>query len=172
MMEAAATRWAFQALQHDRHAAPLSWRGLSAGVVDADVMAECWTHRLALAPFNGARLTKSRNARRYDTSCLNTAEGKTTEWILRAYQRRTLAADALIASTHLAGTNTQRSSRRLPSLVAIVAQIVPMLKPGPTWCAAVLRAPPLSTLSIRRSAPRLFAANRSCRAPIKLAPDP
>jgi len=38
---------------------------------------------------------------------LNTADGKTTEWksqALRAYQRRTLAADALIASTYLAGT--------------------------------------------------------------------
>jgi hypothetical protein len=34
---------------------------------------------------------------------LKTAEGKTTEWksqALRAYQRRTLAADALIANTH------------------------------------------------------------------------
>ena len=42
---------------------------------------------------------------------LNTPEGKTTEWksqALRAYQRRTLAADALIASTYLAGTNTRR----------------------------------------------------------------
>ena len=40
---------------------------------------------------------------------LNNAEGKTTEWksqSLRAYQRRTLAADALIAGTYLAGTNT------------------------------------------------------------------
>jgi putative transposase len=38
---------------------------------------------------------------------LTTAEGGTTEWksqALRAYQRRTLAADALIASTYLAGT--------------------------------------------------------------------
>ena len=37
---------------------------------------------------------------------LNTLEGKTTEWkskALRAYQRRTLAADALIASSYLAG---------------------------------------------------------------------
>jgi putative transposase len=36
-----------------------------------------------------------------------TSEGKTTEWksqTLRAYQRRTLAADALIASSYLAGT--------------------------------------------------------------------
>ncbi len=47
---------------------------------------------------------------------LNTADGKTTEWksqALRAYQRRTLAADALIASTYLAGTNTRRVRRAL-----------------------------------------------------------
>jgi hypothetical protein len=39
------------------------------------------------------------------------ADGKTTEWkskVLRTYQRRTLAADALIASAYLAGTNTRR----------------------------------------------------------------
>ena len=38
------------------------------------------------------------------------ADGKTSEWkskALRAYQRRTLAADALIASAYLAGTNTR-----------------------------------------------------------------
>src|ERR1700691_354675 len=50
---------------------------------------------------------------------LNTSEGKTTEWksrALRAYQRRTLAADALIASTYLAGTNTRRVRRALAAL--------------------------------------------------------
>ena len=50
---------------------------------------------------------------------LNTAEGTTTEWksrALRAYQRRTLAADALIASTYLAGTNTRRVRRALAAL--------------------------------------------------------
>jgi Transposase, Mutator family len=50
---------------------------------------------------------------------LNTPEGKTTEWkskSLRAYQRRTLAADALIASTYLAGTNTRRVRRALAAL--------------------------------------------------------
>src|SRR6266487_1838121 len=39
---------------------------------------------------------------------LNTPDGKTMEWksrALRAYQRRTLAADALIARTYLAGPN-------------------------------------------------------------------
>src|ERR1700690_2476053 len=50
---------------------------------------------------------------------LNTAEGGTREWksqALRAYQRRTLAADALIASTYLAGTNTRRVRRALAAL--------------------------------------------------------
>ena len=50
---------------------------------------------------------------------LSTTKGKTTEWksqALRAYQRRTLAADALIASTYLAGTNTRRVRRALAAL--------------------------------------------------------
>jgi len=50
---------------------------------------------------------------------LNTPDGKTTEWksqALRAYQRRTLVADALIASTYLAGTNSRRVRRALSSL--------------------------------------------------------
>jgi putative transposase len=50
---------------------------------------------------------------------LNTPDGKTTEWksqALRAYQRRTLAADALIASTYLAGTNTRRVRRALAAV--------------------------------------------------------
>jgi transposase-like protein len=50
---------------------------------------------------------------------LNTPEGGTREWksqALRAYQRRTLAADALIASTYLAGTNTRRVRRALATL--------------------------------------------------------
>jgi putative transposase len=50
---------------------------------------------------------------------LNTLDGKTTEWksqALRAYQRRTLAADALIAGCYLAGTNTRRVRRALGAL--------------------------------------------------------
>ena len=50
---------------------------------------------------------------------LNTPEGGTTEWksqALRAYQRRTLAADALIASTYRAGSNTWRVRRALAAL--------------------------------------------------------
>ena len=52
---------------------------------------------------------------------LNTADGRTTEWksqVLRTYQRRTLAADALIASCYLAGTNTRRVKRALATLFA------------------------------------------------------
>src|SRR5438477_4100126 len=50
---------------------------------------------------------------------LTTSEGKTAEWksqALRAYQRRTLAADALIASSYLAGANTSRVRRALAAL--------------------------------------------------------
>jgi len=50
---------------------------------------------------------------------LNTPEGKTTEWksrALKAYQRRTLTADALIVGTYLAGTNTRRVRRALKAL--------------------------------------------------------
>jgi putative transposase len=51
---------------------------------------------------------------------LNTPDGKTTEWkskALRAYQRRTLVADALIAGAYLAGTNTRRVRRALAALL-------------------------------------------------------
>src|ERR1700730_12363688 len=49
------------------------------------------------------------------------ADGKTTQWkskVLRTYQRRTLVADALIASAYLAGTNTRRVRRALKALFA------------------------------------------------------
>ena len=50
---------------------------------------------------------------------LNTSDGKTTEWrseALPAYQRRTFAADTLIASTYLSGTNTRRVRRALKAV--------------------------------------------------------
>ena len=50
---------------------------------------------------------------------LQAGDGRTREWqssALRAYQRRTLAADALIAGTYLAGTNTRRVRRALKAL--------------------------------------------------------
>jgi len=48
-------------------------------------------------------------------------DGKTREWksrSLRAYQRRTKAADALIAGAYLSGTNTRRVRRALHSVFA------------------------------------------------------
>ena len=48
-------------------------------------------------------------------------DGKTREWkgkSLRAYQRRTKAADALIAGAYLAGTNTRRVRRALKAAFA------------------------------------------------------
>jgi putative transposase len=50
---------------------------------------------------------------------LNKPDGGTSEWksqSLRAYQRRTQAADALIAGVYLSGTNTRRVRRALASL--------------------------------------------------------
>jgi len=50
---------------------------------------------------------------------LETDEGRTTEWhsrALRAYQRRTLAADVVIAGAYLAGTNTRRVQRALRAI--------------------------------------------------------
>ena len=50
---------------------------------------------------------------------LNTADGGTTEWhsqFIRAYQRRTVAADELIASAYLAGTNTRRVRQALAAV--------------------------------------------------------
>jgi putative transposase len=47
------------------------------------------------------------------------ADGKSTEWkskVMRSYQRRTRAADALIASAYLSGTNTRRVRRALAAL--------------------------------------------------------
>jgi hypothetical protein len=75
--------------------------------------AEWWAQpfRRNVRTKNGPKL---RSARRLDG-----LDGQTTEWkskTLRAYQRRTLAADALIASTYLAGTNTRRVRRALAAL--------------------------------------------------------
>jgi putative transposase len=50
---------------------------------------------------------------------LETDEGRSTEWhscTLGRYQRRTLAADAVIAGAYLAGTNTRRVQRALAAM--------------------------------------------------------
>ena len=52
---------------------------------------------------------------------LTSDDGETREWksaSLRAYQRRTKAADALIASAYLSGTNTRRVRRALAAVFA------------------------------------------------------
>jgi transposase-like protein len=52
---------------------------------------------------------------------LSGEDGKTREWksqSLRAYQRRTKAADALIAGAYLSGTNTRRVRRALTAVFA------------------------------------------------------
>ena len=52
---------------------------------------------------------------------LRSEDGSTQEWrsaSLRAYQRRTKAADALIASAYLSGTNTRRVRRALAAVFA------------------------------------------------------
>jgi putative transposase len=67
-------------------------------------------------------------------------DGTTTEWksrALRAYQRRTVAADALIASTYLAGTNTRRVRR---ALVALFGGAVGKDVVSRTWRKSLPRA--------------------------------
>jgi putative transposase len=65
------------------------------------------------------RLSSSRTEIAVPRARLDGPDGQTTEWkskTLRAYHRRTLAADALIASAYLAGTNTRRVRRALAAL--------------------------------------------------------
>ena len=69
-------------------------------------------------------MRRSRGARphaepRNSQNKLEAGDGRTSEWhssTLRAYQRRTLPADALIAGSYLAGTNTRRVRRALVAL--------------------------------------------------------
>jgi putative transposase len=84
---------------------------------------------------------------------LQTSEGGTTEWhskALRAYQRRTLTADALIASAYLAGTNTRRVRRALAALFRgavskdIVSRVWRKIKSDwDAWNARSLAAEPI-----------------------------
>src|SRR5437764_3815843 len=87
---------------------------------------------------------------------LQTSEGGTTEWhskALRAYQRRTLTADALIASAYLAGTNTRRVRRALAALFRdavskdIVSRVWRKIKSDwDAWNARSLAAEPIVRL--------------------------
>ena len=61
---------------------------------------------------------------------LNAPDGGTTEWkskALKAYQRRTVAADAVIAATYLAGTNTRRVRRALRAATCVTSMSPPTM---------------------------------------------
>lgn len=84
------------------------------------------------------------------------ADGRTTEWksqALRAYQRRTGAADALIAGAYLAGTNTRRVRRALAGVFAqgvgkdVVSRVWRKVKTDwEAWCARSLADEPIVRL--------------------------
>jgi putative transposase len=84
------------------------------------------------------------------------ADGRTTEWksqALRAYQRRTGAADALIAGAYLAGTNTRRVRRALAGVFAhgigkdVVSRVWRKVKTDwEAWCGHPLAAEPIVRL--------------------------
>ena len=96
--------------RYSRHAKPPS--GEAEGAVGATGHRHGHRSRSLLGSFGRVELEVPR-------ARLNTPDGKTTEWkstALRAYQRRTLVADALIASSYLAGTNTRRVRRALAAL--------------------------------------------------------
>ena len=87
---------------------------------------------------------------------LQTSDGRTSEWhskALRAYQRRTLTADALIAGAYLAGTNTRRVRRALAALFRgavskdIVSRVWRKIKSDwDAWNARALTAEPIVRL--------------------------
>src|SRR5215216_4419512 len=83
-------------------------------------------------------------------------DGRGREWksaALRAYQRRTLAADALIAATYLAGTNTRRVRRALAAVFAgsvgkdVVSRVWRKVKTdSDAWNARSLQGEPIVRL--------------------------
>ena len=87
---------------------------------------------------------------------LRMRDGNSTEWhsqVLRSYQRRTLTADALIASAYLAGTNTRRVRRALAALFRdgvskdIVSRVWRKIKSDwDTWNARSLTDEPMVRL--------------------------
>src|ERR1700750_672868 len=87
---------------------------------------------------------------------LQTSDGGTAEWhskALRAYQRRTVTVDALIAGAYLAGTNTRRVRRALAALFRdavskdIVSRVWRKIKSDwDAWNARSLAAEPIVRL--------------------------
>jgi putative transposase len=75
-----------------------------------------WSSGLAQPPQARADRDFGRREISVARARLTGAGGKTSEWksaSLRAYQRRTRAADALIAGAYLSGTNTRRITPRI-----------------------------------------------------------
>jgi putative transposase len=100
------------ALSRPRYGRSTLSSGDSAGAVGATGHRHGHRSRSLLGSFGAMEIAVPR-------ARLNTLNGKTTEWksrTLRTYQRRTLVADALIAGTYLAGTNTRRVRRALGAL--------------------------------------------------------
>ncbi len=96
--------------RYARHAKPLG--GEAEGAAGASGHRHGHRSRSLLGSFGRVEIEVPR-------ARLNSRDGKTTEWksqALRAYQRRTIAADALIAGCYLAGTNTRRVRRALGAL--------------------------------------------------------
>ena len=87
---------------------------------------------------------------------LTGSDGRTREWqsqALRAYQRRTSTADALIAGVYLAGTNTRRVRRALAGVFVhgigkdVVSRVWRKVKTdGEAWCARPLADEPIVRL--------------------------
>src|SRR5271165_1212743 len=98
-------------------------------------------------------------------------DGKTMEWksqALRAYQRRTRAADALIASCYLSGTNTRRVRRALAAVFAggvgkdVVSRVWRKVKGDwDAWSARSLAAEPIIRLILDGTVARVRLDRKS-----------
>src|SRR6476619_2935625 len=98
-------------------------------------------------------------------------DGKTREWrsgSLRAYQRRTRAADALIAGAYLAGTNTRRVRRALNGVLAgpvgkdVVSRVWRKTKGDwDTWNARSLAEEPIVRLMLDGTVARVRLDRRA-----------
>ena len=84
---------------------------------------------------------------------------------MRAYQRRTVAADALIAGAYLAGTNTRRVRRALGALFggAVGKDTVSRVRPGSQASLAVLK-PSLCATVVQLAWHCLEASSRTYQA--------
>ena len=100
----------------DAAVAPPLWRRKAAGSIDdaAPIVGSRHGHRTRTltGTFGKTEIAVPR-------ARIKGEDGKTSEWkgkSLRAYQRRTKQAEALIAGTYLSGTNTRRVRRALSAV--------------------------------------------------------